>query len=186
MKLCKWLMVGIVILALALPLAGCVPKSQYETLQEENANLQEQNVSLQTELEEAQSNLASSQTRLEASQAELETAQTELASLQANYSELEAEKEAVAEELVGIKEVYPPRNFTSEMEMAEWLNETIAEGSEYLDRLLNLQNKALAKGYIVSISIDRDGKAVCVALIRKGSIYDTYWIWDDGYYEFIY
>ena len=61
MKLFKQVMTGLIILTLAISLAGCVAKSKYETLQEKYTDLQanyevsqEENTNLQTDLDDLQ------------------------------------------------------------------------------------------------------------------------------------
>ena len=135
MKRSNWLLIGLLVLCLAIiPLAGCgVPQSEYEALQGENATLVEENTSLKAELVGVQSDLAKAQ----------------------------ADYEAASNELAEIKEVYPPRDFSSLSELQDWLLENdvserpaaqFVEGA-YL-KALEIQEDALKDGYIVSAWID--------------------------------
>lgn len=99
----KWLIIGAIILALPILLAGCVAKSEYETLQEkytdlqtnyevsqeENSNLQEENTNLQIDLDNLQADyniLLEGKANLETELAEM---LTETESLQKQLEDLE-------------------------------------------------------------------------------------------------
>jgi len=98
--------------------------------------------------------------------------------LQADYDELQANYDAVVEELDAIKEVYPPRDFSSIRELEEWLQANDVSDrpvTEYADdwyrRALEIQEDALRDGYIVSADYDlmEDGESAvvwCVAIIN--------------------
>lgn len=89
-----------------------------------------------------------------------------------------AEYEALQAELDGIKEVYPPTDFSSLAELEDWLeNNDISEEpiTEYADewyrKALRIQEDALEDGYIVSADYDiwEDGETAtvwCVAIVR--------------------
>jgi len=169
----KLVIIGLVVVSLTMiPLAGCVGVSQsefdalqanYETLQAEHASLVAENTSVKGQLEEVQSDLTS---------------------LQADYGTLQADYDAVNQELAEIKEVYPPRDFSSLSELQDWLlaNDvsekpvtTFAE--DWYGRALELQEDALKDGYLVSVDYDYDWQTdsysvYCTAIIR-GKIF--YW-----------
>jgi len=96
---------------------------------------------------------------------------TEYEALQSEYDTLEAE-------LDGIKEVYPPRDFSSISELEDWLSTNdVSEKpiTEYADewyrKALEIQEDALEDGYIVSADYDiwEDGETAsvwCVAIVR--------------------
>jgi len=151
MKRFKWLPISLVVLCLAVVLlAGCgVSKSEYEALQNENATLT-----------------------------------SDLASLQADYDALNADYQAASSELADIKAVYPPRDFSSVRELEDWLlSNDVSEkpvtltAEAWYGRALEVQEDALAGGYVVSVDYDytsETGKylVVCVTIIN-GDIY--YW-----------
>jgi len=90
----------------------------------------------------------------------------------------EAEYEALEAELNDLKEVCPPRDFSSLSELEDWLsNNDISEEpiTEYADdwyrKALRIQEDALEDGYIVSADYDlwEDGETAsvwCVAIVR--------------------
>jgi hypothetical protein len=96
---------------------------------------------------------------------------TEHEALQSDYDTLEAE-------LDGIKEVYPPVDFSSIAELEDWLStnnvseEPITEyADEWYRKALKIQEDALEDGYIVSADYDiwEDGETAsvwCVTIIR--------------------
>ena len=90
---------------------------------------------------------------------------------QAEYDELEAE-------LNDLKEVCPPRDFSSIAELEDWLSDNdISEepitqyADEWYRKALRIQEDALEDGYIVSADYDllEDGESAlvwCVAIVR--------------------
>jgi hypothetical protein len=97
----------------------------------------------------------------------------------------QSEFEAVSQELAEIKEVYPPRDFSSLSELQDWLlaNDVserppteYAEG--WYSKALDIQEDALGDGYIISVDYDYDEVedlfgVWCVTII-DGDI----WLWD--------
>ena len=137
----------------------------------ENASLNTENASLETELEGAQSDLAD--------------LQADYANLNAAYNESSADYEAVSNELAEIKGVYPPRDFSSLQELQDWLySNDVSErpitttADRWYSRALELQEAALADGYLVSVDVDGPDEedrynVWCIAII------DGYiWYWD--------
>ena len=66
-------------------------------------------------------------------------------------------------DLAAIREVHPPRHFNSATELREWLaTNDISEmpvtevATVLVDKTLQLQEAALADGYIISLDIDED------------------------------
>ena len=66
-------------------------------------------------------------------------------------------------DLAAIREVYPPRHFTSATELRQWLaTNAISDmpatevAAVLVDRTLRLQEAALEDGYIISLDIDED------------------------------
>ena len=96
---------------------------------------------------------------------------TEHEALQSEYDTLKAE-------LDGIKEVYPPRDFSSIAELEDWLStndvseEPITEyADEWYRKALKIQEDALEDGYIISADYDLsdDGESAyvwCVTIVR--------------------
>jgi len=172
MKRFKWLQIGLTLLILAaVLLAGCVSKSEYEALQTEQAALVQEKASLTSELQQVQSDLTSVQAEYDAQKAD--------------YDELNADYEAANQELAEIKEVYPPRDFSSLSELQDWMlandvsERPITEAAErWYSKALEIQETALKDGYIVSADYDYDEEAdlymvYCVTIIN-GEI----WYWD--------
>jgi len=185
MKRFNWLLIGVIVLSLAvLPLAGCVSKAEYEALQVEQATLVDKNNSLKAELQKVQADLSSAKADLSSVQADLKSAQADLANAQSKYDKLNADYEATKKELAEIKELYPPRDFSSLKELQDWLvaNDvserpaaTTAEG--LYSKALEIQEDALRDGYIVSVDLDAGEEAgvwyiACVTIIN-GDI----WAW---------
>jgi DNA gyrase/topoisomerase IV subunit A len=92
------------------------------------------------------------------SKSEYEALQAELDGVQSDLTDLQADYEAVSNELSEIKEVYPPREFSSPSELKDWLlsNEASKRPVEktaeaLIGRALEVQKEALADGYIVSV-----------------------------------
>ncbi len=174
MKRFKWLLIGLVAVGLVvIPLTGCigVPRSGFEALQADYEALQAEHATL-----------AGENTGLKA---QFQTAQADLANKQADYTALNADYEAVNEELTEIKEVYPPRDFSSLSELQDWLYENdvserplveYAEG--WYSKALEIQGDALADGYIVSADYDyyedEDLYDIWCVTIINGDI----WYWD--------
>ena len=171
MKRFRWVLIGVIISVLAIVLlAGCVSKSEYEALQTEFAALTQENASLKGEN-------TSLKTELAGTQSDLTNVQAEHDALQAKHDELNANYEAASKELAEIKEVYPPRDFSSLKELQDWLlaNEvserpaaTTAEN--WYSKALEIQEDALKDGYIVSVDVDPGEKAgewyvACVTVI---------------------
>jgi outer membrane murein-binding lipoprotein Lpp len=157
MKRFNWLLSGSVVLCLAMVLlAGCgVSKSDYDALQAEKANLE----------------------------TELAAAQSDLSSLQGDYDALDANYQAASNELADLNAVYPPKEFASRSELEDWLQENeVSEESvtmyteDWYGRALELQEDALADGYIVSVDSDYDAGTYYVwcTTVINGDIY----FWD--------
>lgn len=159
MKRFNWLLTGSVVLCLAMVLlAGCgVSKSDYDALQAEKANLE----------------------------TELAAAQSDLSSLQGDYDALDANYQAASSELAELEAVYPPKEFPSRTALEDWLQENeVSEEpvtmytADWYGKALELQEDALADGYVVSVDYDYDSgtgiyMVYCVTII-DGDI----WYWD--------
>ena len=96
------------------------------------------------------------QSEYDALQAQKQTLENDLNSLQSEY-------DALNDELLAIKEVYPPREFSSRTEIEDWLYENdVSERpiSDWADttyiKALEIQSDALSDGYIVSVDYDYD------------------------------
>ena len=115
------------------------------------------------------------QSEYEALQAENATLLDEIESLQADYDD-------VSNELAEIKEVYPPRDFSSLSELQDWLEANdVSEkpvttyGEDWYGRALEVQEDALKDGYVVSADYDatEEGAAVWCTTIINGRVF--YW-----------
>ena len=177
MKCFNRLIIGAVVSCLALvSLVGCgVPTSEYEALQAENAtlvqekaSLAQENTGLEAELERTQSDLASVESDLASVESDLASVESDLASVesdlasvQADYDELNANYMATKNELAEIKEVYPPKDFSSLSELQDWLltndvsERPVTEFAEgWYGRALEIQEDALKDGYMISVNLD--------------------------------
>ncbi len=174
MKRSKWWLIGSVAVGLVvIPLTGCtgIPQSEfdalqadYEALQAEHATLSDENTGLK---------------------AQFQTAQADLTNKQADYDALNTDYEAVNEELTGIKEVYPPRDFSSLSELQDWLlandvseKPVTPNAEDWYGRAIEVQEDALRDGYIVSVDYDyfedTDDYFIWCITIIDGDI----WYWD--------
>jgi hypothetical protein len=118
------------------------------------------------------------------SKSDYETLQAELDGVQSDLTSLQADYEAISNELAQIKEVYPPRDFSSVTELEDWLLENdVSEkpvtptAEAWYGRALEVQEDALADGYVVSVDYDYISETekymvYCVTIIN-GDIY--YW-----------
>lgn len=184
MKYFKWLLAGLSVLILTLVLlAGCgVSKSDYEALQAEKTALETEKTALQAEKQTLQNDydlltteheaLQTEKSTLEAEKQNLtadygqlntqhETLQTELNALQEEKESLQTDYSALDSELTEIKKVYPPRDFSSRRELEEWLyandvseKPTTTDAETWIGRALEIQEDALADGYIISVDYD--------------------------------
>ena len=166
MKRFNWLLVGLVVLCLLIiSLTGCVSKSEYEALQADYQVLQDENTTLK---------------------AELQAAQSDLTNLRGDYDALNTDYQAASEELAKIKKVYPPKYFDSYDKLKDWVDEhcPITYGPYNLfKKHLELQEKALADGYIWSVYTKPDGTGIISCVVAGDSVY---YVWLDGYIEWAY
>jgi len=112
------------------------------------------------------------------SESEYEALQAELTALKEENNRLNAKYEAVNQELAEIKEVYPPRDFSSLRELEDWLRANdVSERpfTEYADdwyrNALEIQEDALRDGFIVSADYDlaEEGESAtvwCTAIVN--------------------
>jgi len=115
--------------------------------------------------------------------AELTDTKAELTDTEAELASIEVELADTEEELAQIEEVYPPRHFDTYTEFVDWVDEhtpvaytvyTIFEGN------LDLQEEALADGYIWSVYTEPDGTEIISVAVAGDSVY---YVWLDGYME---
>ena len=106
-----------------------------------------------------------------------------MTNVQADYDELNANYVTTKNELAEIKEVYPPKDFSSLSELNDWLlkndvsekpDTTYAE--DWYGRALEIQEDAVRDGYIVSADYDYDPveemfSVWCVAIINGRVFY---------------
>ena len=189
----KWLLVGGMLLLVSLLVIGCgIPQEEYDVVMAERDTLQREVTSLQSNLDTAEnqigtleSEVAEAQSQIEALGSNLDEAESQIETLQSDYDKLKNDYETVSSELADIKMVYPPRDFSSRMELEDWLltNDvsekpitSTAEG--WIARALEVQEDALADGYVVSMDYDgpdeEDKYYVFCTTIIDGYI----WVWD--------
>lgn len=173
MKRYKRLLIGSVVLSLALVLlVGCgASQSEYETLQAENASLADEKTSLEVELGQANSDLTK--------------AEADYDTLKTGYDGLNDDYDSVAAELAEIKEVYPPRDFSSLSELRDWLLENdVSEKpvttyiEDWYGRALEIQEDALKDGYIISVDYDYYGEDDSYDVWCTTIIDGYIWYWD--------
>ena len=88
----------------------------------------------------------------------LSDTEAELADTGTELADIEAELADTGAELAQIKEVYPPRHFDSYNELKEWVNEHTPfeyKVSNLAERNLELQQRALADGYVWGVGLIR-------------------------------
>ena len=95
--------------------------------------------------------------------------ESEYEALQADYDALKADYDAASGELAQIREVYPPRDWSSLTELEEWLQAndvserpTTEYGDQWFRKALEIQEDALKDGYIVSADYDVGEEGVAV------------------------
>ena len=186
-------LVGAVLLLTSLIVVGCgVPQEEHDAAVAERDAAKSQIVSLQSELAATQSDLAATANELATTQSDLAEVEGDLAAAKSNLTAaqqeirtLQGDYETVSTELAAIKEVYPPRDFSSLKELQDWLVENdVSESPEatYAETLygkgLEIQEDAINDGYLISVNLEYDETAdvfyvTCVAII-DGDI----WWWD--------
>ena len=105
----------------------------------------------------------------------------------------QAEYDAVKQELAEIKEVYPPRYFSSGTELQSWLAEDNISDRSSADAVVwyanaqELQKRALEDGYIINAfmwdNLDGTYSIYCDAVTEDDSLYWWDPETDDIYYE---
>ncbi len=189
---------GLILLALmavilaSLLLVGCgVSKSDYNELLSQKTTLETEKQTLQSQYDSLQAEkdtLAAEKDDLEADYGQLSA---DYSTLQADFQALAGEKDAVQaqyaavnDELAAIREVYPPRDFSSLLELEDWLlandvsDKPVTSTAEaWIGRALEVQEDALADGYVVSVDYDGPDAqgfySVFCTTIINGNIY--YW-----------
>lgn len=126
-----------------------------------------------------------SKSEYEALQADYDALNANNETLQADYDELNANYEAVEEELAEIKEVYPPRDFSSLSELTDWLLQNdvserpLATTAErWYSKALEIQEDALKDGYIISVDYDYDEETDLYSVFCVTIINGDIWYWD--------
>jgi outer membrane murein-binding lipoprotein Lpp len=193
----------------SLILVGCgVPQEDYEellaqktALEAENKTLQSQYDSLQNEKEALEAEKDTLEAENQILEADYEQLSTNYNTLEADFETLQSEKNSlqaqyatVSNDLTEIQQVYPPRNFSSRRELEDWLlandvseKPVTPDVEAWIGRALEVQEDALADGYVVSMDYDGPDEegyywVFCTTVIN-GSIY--YWdpetdeIWQD-------
>jgi len=154
-----------------------------------------------------------SQSSYDKLQADCDELQQEITALQNENGSLTAEVESLTSEIVELNSKYPPRHFNSYDELREWVDSHCpVRYDDYtigFNQHLELQQAALADGYIWSVSIipsevypslggyiDKKGELriglhneveyevrSCVVVGNGVAIYGIYGVWADGYIE---
>jgi len=182
----KWLVVGMTLLLVPWLLASCgVAQELYDAVVAERDSLATKLQSAQSELDTTKSKLQSVQSELDTSKLEFESVQNEFTATKSELQSVQNELEELRNELAEIKEVYPPRDFSSVSELRDWLYlNTVSERmpsrtiQNWFAKALEVQEDALKDGYIISADIDYNEQTdefsvICVAIIDG-----EYWAWD--------
>lgn len=178
------LLIGMVLVMVALLLPACgIPQEDYDAVVAERDTAQADASSLQSKLDDAERELATAKSDLAAAQSQIESLESDVSSANSRASSANSKLEAANSELSAIKEVYPPRDFSSLSELQDWLlKNDVSERSpaEFAETLymkaLEIQEAALNDGYIVSADIDYDpatGYTVACVTIINGDL----WVW---------
>jgi hypothetical protein len=174
------LVIGIPLLLVVFIVGGCtgIPYEQYGAVIAENQAAEVEIASLNNELDSVKDELDNTEIELRAMQLNLEDAQNQ-------YGELEAKYEEASDELTQIKETCPPRWFSSQRELEDWLlSNDVSEKPEgqYLEddykRALEIHQDALDDGYMVFVSFDPDDAgelfiAECMTIV-DGDLYSWF------------
>lgn len=116
-------------------------------------------------------------------EAELASTEAELTSTEAELTSTEAELASTEAELTEIEEVFPPRHFETYDALEDWVDEhtPIAYTAYNLfDKNSDLQEEALADGYIWSVYTESDLTGIISVAVAGDSVY---YVWLDGYIE---
>jgi len=158
------LSLGIVGLITTFSLVGCTPEAELQQLQAELETLYVENAGLESEIESLQSDYDD---------------------LNSRYDELNNQNESISNELSQLKELCPPKEFSSLTELRTWLqNNGISElpvttyETDWIARAYQLQEDALHDGYVVSVDYDYDVEADACAIFNTTIINGTIFYWD--------
>jgi regulator of replication initiation timing len=200
MRLWSWIgnkfFLSLTFLFLLLLVHGCgIPKEAYVDIVAERDALQMELDSLRNEMAEIKEAYVDIVAEGYALQAELESIKSQPESMRIDkeaYDAIVTERDALQMELdslrnemAEIKEVYPPRDFSSASELRDWLfSNTVSERTtsktfqDWFAKALEIQEDALEDGYIISADIDYNEKTgefsvICVAIIDG-----EYWAWN--------
>jgi len=202
----KWFAVGMAVLLVCLAAVGCgIPQDEHDAVVAERDTALAKAASLESDLSATESTLAATESDLSATEDDLAATQSDLAATQSEFADAESQisslgsaankaksdlaavqgdYEAASTELAQIKEVYPPRDFSSAKELQDWLAENdVSErsASQYVETLygkaLQIQEDAVKGGYIISANVYYDESdslyyVSCVAVI-DGEL----WVW---------
>lgn len=203
----QWFLVVMIFLLVPWLLAGCgIAQDVYDAVVAERDSLIAQLQSVQSELDTAKSKLELAQNELDAKLSEFESVQKELdtakakldsvqsefdttksalQSVQAQFDSAKAELENVKDELTEIKEVYPPRDFSSVKELRDWLiSNDVSERPASTDaenlysKALEIQEDALNDGYIVSAWIDYYPDEELFYVLCQTVVQGDVWMWN--------
>jgi outer membrane murein-binding lipoprotein Lpp len=197
----KYLSIGLLILILtSFTLAGCgISQADYDALLAQKTALETEKQSLQTDYNSLQTEnkaLESEKATLEAEKQDLktdyDTLQAENDTLKSDFGALQTEKDTLQgnydtanNELTQIKEVYPPRDFSSRSELENWLAQnTISEKPDtsnaeaWMGRALEVQEAALLDGYIVSMDYDYNSTDDVYLVFCTTIINGYLWYWN--------
>ena len=160
-------------------LAGCgIPQADYDAVTAQSAALEAEKAALQAEKSSLQNEISGLTATKDSLEDENGQLNAQLASLQADYDE-------TAGELASLQSKYPPRDFTSRMELENWLlgdpvsQKPLATDAEtWINRALEVQANALADGYIINMDYDYDDTSGLYSVFCTAIIQGEIWFWD--------
>jgi predicted nuclease with TOPRIM domain len=172
MKRYKWLLIAVACFSLCvIPLSGCFSQLELEVLQAELDELAEDNSRLEADLGEANANLSS--------------LQADYDELSDRYDELNEDYESLESELSQVEECQSPRDFSSLSELRDWVESNdVSEKpiTDYVEdwfvRALEVQEDAIADGYVVSADYDVDEEGSIVGVWCTAIAGGRLFFWD--------
>jgi hypothetical protein len=138
-------------------------------------------------LSNVESDLEAAEQQVSSLSSQLAQAQTDKSQLQASLDEANDFLDAANAELASINAVFPPRNFSSSSELADWLQSNsisleppATTWEQWYSKALQRQADALADGFIISVDYDYffDGAEELLAVWNIAVIDGTIWYWD--------
>ncbi len=179
----------------SLLLAGCgVSQADYDELFAQKTALETEKQALQGQYDDLMTENAGLAADYEQLTSDYATLETNFQALQDMKDAIELQLLTASDQVAALQAVYPPRDFASLRELEDWLaandvseKPITANAEDWIGRAIEVQEDALADGYVVSVDYDgpdADGLYLvyCTAVIN-GFIYfwdpETDEVWQD-------